>query len=41
MAPESFAAMYPRLGAFRAVLDTIDPDRVMESSMARRLKIRG
>ncbi len=41
MAPESFAAMYPKLGAFRAVLDTIDPDRVMDSDMARRLKIRG
>ncbi len=41
MKPDSFAAMYPRLGAFRAVLDTIDPDRVMDSDMARRLRIRG
>jgi len=41
MTPESFAAMYPRLGELRAVLDGIDPDRVMESDMARRLKIRG
>ena len=41
MKPDSFAAMYPRLGEFRAVLDNIDPDRVMESDMARRLKIRG
>ena len=41
MKAESFAAMYPRLDAFRAVLDRIDPDRVMGSDMARRLKIRG
>ncbi|MDH3229379.1 MAG: FAD-binding oxidoreductase [Alphaproteobacteria bacterium] len=41
MQPDSFAAMYPRLDEFRAVLDRIDPDRVMNSDMARRLKIRG
>jgi decaprenylphospho-beta-D-ribofuranose 2-oxidase len=40
MKPESFAAMYPRLGEFRAVLDRIDPEGVMDSDMARRLKIR-
>jgi decaprenylphospho-beta-D-ribofuranose 2-oxidase len=41
MTPDSFAAMYPRLGEFRAVLDRIDPGRVMNSDMARRLMIRG
>jgi len=41
MSAESFAAMYPRLEEFRAVLDRVDPDRVMDSDMARRLKIRG
>ncbi len=41
MKAESFAAMYPKLGDFRRVLDGIDPDRVMQSDMARRLKIRG
>ncbi|UCH74301.1 MAG: FAD-binding oxidoreductase [Rhodospirillales bacterium] len=41
MTPQSFATMYPRLDEFRAVLETVDPDRVMDSSMARRLKIRG
>jgi decaprenylphospho-beta-D-ribofuranose 2-oxidase len=41
MTPDSFAAMYPRLGEFRAVLDRIDPGRVMDSDMARRLMIRG
>jgi decaprenylphospho-beta-D-ribofuranose 2-oxidase len=41
MKAESFAAMYPKLGDFRRVLDRIDPDHVMESDMARRLKIRG
>lgn len=41
MKAESFAAMYPKLDEFRAVLDRIDPNRVMDSDMARRLKIRG
>lgn len=41
MSAESFAAMYPKLDAFRALLDRIDPDRHMDSDMARRLKIRG
>ena len=40
MKAESFAAMYPKLDQFRAVLDRIDPDRRMDSDMARRLKIR-
>ncbi len=41
MKAESFAQMYPKLDEFRAVLDRIDPDRVMDSDMSRRLKIRG
>ena len=41
MKADSFAAMYPKLDAFRAVLDRIDPDRRMDSDMARRLKVRG
>jgi decaprenylphospho-beta-D-ribofuranose 2-oxidase len=41
MKADSFAQMYPKLGEFRAVLDQIDPDRVMGSDMSRRLKIRG
>lgn len=35
-----FAAMYPRLDAFRAVLEEIDPEGRMSSDMARRLGIR-
>ena len=38
---ESFARMYPKLGEFRDVLDSIDPKRRMQSDMARRLNIRG
>lgn len=41
MKAESFAQMYPKLDEFRAVLDRIDPNRVMDSDMSRRLKIRG
>jgi len=41
MQADSFAQMYPKLDEFRAVLDQIDPDRVMDSDMSRRLKIRG
>ncbi len=41
LSPESLPAMYPRLAAFRAVLDRVDPDRRMISDMARRLGIRG
>lgn len=36
-----FAAMYPKLGAFRAVLAEVDPEERMVSGMARRLGIRG
>jgi decaprenylphospho-beta-D-ribofuranose 2-oxidase len=41
MTAESFAQMYPRLDEFRALLERVDPDRVMDSDMARRLRIRG
>jgi decaprenylphospho-beta-D-ribofuranose 2-oxidase len=40
MQADSFAQMYPKLDGFRAVLDQIDPNRVMDSDMSRRLKIR-
>jgi decaprenylphospho-beta-D-ribofuranose 2-oxidase len=36
-----FAAMYPKLDAFRAVLREADPQGRMTSGMARRLNIRG
>jgi len=36
-----FAAMYPRLPEFRAVLDRVDPERRLGSDMARRLAVRG
>jgi decaprenylphospho-beta-D-ribofuranose 2-oxidase len=35
-----FGAMYPRLSAFRAVLERVDPNRRFASDMARRLRIR-
>jgi decaprenylphospho-beta-D-ribofuranose 2-oxidase len=35
-----FAAMYPRLGEFRAVLSRIDPDMRLQSNLARRLRLR-
>ncbi len=41
MSADSFAAMYPKLKKFRAVLDKIDPQGIMNSDMARRLNIRG
>jgi FAD/FMN-containing dehydrogenase len=34
-----FAAMYPKLESFRAIQRKLDPERVLSSSMARRLKI--
>lgn len=36
-----FAAMYPRLDAFRAVLREVDPQARMQSRMSRRLGIHG
>ncbi|HYE00239.1 MAG TPA: FAD-binding oxidoreductase [Alphaproteobacteria bacterium] len=38
---EGFRRMYPRLDAFRAVLDRIDPQRRMRSDLSRRLNIHG
>jgi decaprenylphospho-beta-D-ribofuranose 2-oxidase len=32
--------MYPRLPEYQAVLDRVDPERRLNSDMARRLKIR-
>jgi decaprenylphospho-beta-D-ribofuranose 2-oxidase len=40
LSAESFATMYPRLGAFRDVLARVDPERRFASDMARRLRIR-
>src|SRR5207253_120642 len=37
MTPETFHAMYPRLAEWRKVRDSVDPDRVFVSDMARRL----
>jgi decaprenylphospho-beta-D-ribofuranose 2-oxidase len=37
--PEALAAMYPRLGDWRAVRERIDPARVMRSDLARRLEL--
>jgi Ornithine/acetylornithine aminotransferase len=37
----AFEAMYPKLDAFRAVLDEVDPLARMSSDMSRRLGIRG
>jgi len=41
LSPEGFAAMYPALPDFRAVLEEVDPDAMFVSDLARRLKIRG
>ena len=40
LSPSGFRAMYPRLAEFQAVLNAIDPQRRLNSDMARRLKIR-
>jgi decaprenylphospho-beta-D-ribofuranose 2-oxidase len=40
LSPEGFRAMYPRLPEFRAALERVDPQRRMNSDMARRLAIR-
>lgn len=40
LSPAGFAAMYPRLPEFRAVLEEIDPAQRMSSAMARRLGLR-
>ena len=40
LSPDGFRAMYPKLLAFQDVLDAIEPQRRLNSDMARRLKIR-
>jgi decaprenylphospho-beta-D-ribofuranose 2-oxidase len=37
--PDLLAAMYPRLASWRAVRTALDPDRVMTSDLARRLRL--
>ena len=37
--PETFACMYPHLDAFRAIQRKLDPQRLLSSSLARRLRI--
>ena len=39
MAPDALPRMYPRLEAWRAVRDRVDPDRVFTSDLARRLAL--
>jgi FAD/FMN-containing dehydrogenase len=39
LSAESFRQMYPEFGAFRAVLKEVDPERRMQSGMARRLRL--
>jgi decaprenylphospho-beta-D-ribofuranose 2-oxidase len=41
MSAAGFAAMYPRLPEYRAILTEVDPDGHMMSDLARRLDIRG
>lgn len=40
MAPETYAAMFPRLDEFRAVLARVDPAGRFQSDMSRRLRLR-
>jgi decaprenylphospho-beta-D-ribofuranose 2-oxidase len=37
--PDTLAEMYPRLAEFRAVRDTVDPDRTFQSDLSRRLAL--
>jgi decaprenylphospho-beta-D-ribofuranose 2-oxidase len=41
MRPEHLPAMYPRIDKWRAVRDTLDPDRRLNSDLARRLDLLG
>ncbi|HET8618472.1 MAG TPA: FAD-binding oxidoreductase [Acidimicrobiales bacterium] len=41
MRPELLGAMYPRLDEWRAVRDRMDPDRRLDSDLARRLDLLG
>ena len=40
LSPEGFRRMYPLLPEFQAVLEEVDPQRRLNSDMARRLMIR-
>jgi decaprenylphospho-beta-D-ribofuranose 2-oxidase len=40
LSAKGFRAMYPRLPEFQAVLEEVDPERRLNSDMARRLRIR-
>ncbi|MBC8090090.1 MAG: FAD-binding oxidoreductase [Phycisphaerae bacterium] len=40
LTPDQFHAMYPSASEFRAILDRLDPARVMQSDMARRVGLR-
>ena len=40
LSPRTVRAMYPRLGEFAALADTIDPERHLTSDLARRLRLR-
>ena len=39
LAPSTLAAMYPRLAEFRAVRERVDPGRVFQSDLSRRLDL--
>jgi len=39
--PETFSEMYPQLGAFREIKAQLDPDRILTSSLSRRLCLDG
>ncbi len=41
LSPEAFAAMYPQVGRFDAVRDRVDPERVLQSDLGRRLGLCG
>jgi decaprenylphospho-beta-D-ribofuranose 2-oxidase len=41
MRPEHIPLMYPRIDEWRAVRDTLDPDRRLNSDLARRLDLLG
>jgi decaprenylphospho-beta-D-ribofuranose 2-oxidase len=40
MRPETMAAMYPALGEFGEICERVDPERRLQSDMARRLELR-
>jgi decaprenylphospho-beta-D-ribofuranose 2-oxidase len=41
LSPEAFATMYPRITDFDAVRDRVDPERVLQSDLGRRLGLCG